>query len=289
MFLKNVIATILAGLIILNSSQYAKVKNYEVTNTIECIHFEKEEFIKAKKESEAYEVNNQIYGAIIPHHLLASDMIADMMKTLENRDIKKILLIAPNHKGIGGKQAILTTSKNWETPFGILKSNKELTEKLKEIDGVWENEKVLKEDHSASALIPFIKYYLKDVEVSVLLLNGNYGYQSSRSLAKKIFEIVSSEDVFVLASIDFSHYLSKEEAYKRDEITKKLMYDRSLMEISALNNDYMDSPSTMITTLELMDMFKANKLKILEHKNSLDIIPVESDSTTSYFSIVFTN
>ena len=90
-----------------------------------------------------------------------------------------------------------------------------------------------------------------------------------------------------IASVDFSHYLSLEKSNEMDEITRRALEDRNIQQINCMNNDFMDSPASIITLLAAMDEVKAYNQKMLNHSNSAIIAGNGYDYTTSYFTYVF--
>ena len=55
--------------------------------------------------------NEEIKAAIVPHHLLAKELIEDLgERVIKNREIKKVFVIGPNHYETG-KGDLLTDNK----------------------------------------------------------------------------------------------------------------------------------------------------------------------------------
>jgi hypothetical protein len=118
------------------------------------------------------EISNQIIALIIPHMDLkvARETYFRAYKLLLNnlvknsRDIENILIFGVSH--YYHKNPISVFPLDFETPFGILKTNKELIEKidnnLREILGseyfdLFEDILIYKSEHSIEAQIPYIK------------------------------------------------------------------------------------------------------------------------------------
>ena len=74
----------------------------------------------------------------------------------------------------------------------------------------------------------------------------------------------------IIISIDFSHYLTEEEADKNDRITEDLILNSDIEKIVRLNNDYVDSPASLAAAL-LFAKNKKLKLEIME-ENATSII-----------------
>jgi hypothetical protein len=95
-----------------------------------------------------------------------------------------------------------------------------------------------------------------------------------------------SDNSLIIVSIDFSHYLTKAEAEKKDEITKSLILENNIQKIMTLNNDYLDSPASLATILKYAEL-KDLQTEFVYHGNSNDFMREKGRETTSYFGIVF--
>jgi len=239
--------------------------------------------------------NSMIYGGIVPHHLLAGDMIASFFQTIAVEKYDVVVVLAPNHKGIG-KKSIHTGAWSWQTPFGILEADSDIVNSLVDSKLAGTNFELLEEDHSVSALVPYIKYYLPDSKIVPILLHGNLGMYETQRLGQYIYGQLENRHKkgIIIASFDFSHYLTLEEANKMDEISIKAIENRDYDMIQLFDNDYMDSPPSVITLLSAMDAAGAKYMKILGHSNSDLIIDAitgtkgpGSSETTSYFTAIF--
>ncbi len=227
-----------------------------------------------------------ISGGIIPHHLLASDMIAAFFKTLSEESPDVIVVIGPNHKRAGASK-LYTSGLDWETPFGVLEADESITDFLINGKNAAESRDLMEEEYSVSALIPYIRYYMPQTKIVPILLSGNYSLKNSINLGEDLAAQFGDRKGIIVASVDFSHYLPLETAEEMDEITLRAITDNDLVQISKMGNDNLDSPPSIISLLAAMDMLGVKNLKILDHSNSDLIGKSFSKSTTSYFSIIY--
>ncbi len=128
---------------------------------------------------------------------------------------------------------------------------------------------------------------MPNVKIVPVLLHGNLGLEKSIELGDKIFEAIKDKKCFVLASMDFSHYLSPERADEMDEITIKAIKERNFEALAKMGNDNLDSPPSIISLLEIMNRANKVNMKVVDHSNSSRIVGKHSDSTTSYFTLGF--
>ena len=225
-----------------------------------------------------------IAGGIVPHHLLADFLIDDFFSRLKPQNPETIILIGPNHDEKGAKA--LSAEIDWETDYGLLKRDEELINKLKKKGLLNFDEKILKEEPSISNIIPFIKKHLPSVKIMPLILRANLSLNELEVIAKMLAEELN-EKIVIVASIDFSHYLSRQEAQAKDEETIKAIKDFDLGKIYSFGNDHLDSASSLIVILlSLKEKGKTNP-EILRHSNSGIITKKNLPPTTSYFSIAF--
>lgn len=265
----------------------------ELTKTaqmLQCNFYNEQEFIKwdVGEESLPKESTSSIRGGIVPHHLIAGEMISTFFKILSREDPDIVIIIGPNHKGLGLRE-IHTGSWSWQTPFGILDGERDFVNSLVNSHTADADFNLLEEDHSISGLIPYIKYYLPSCEVVPILLHGTLGFHRAKELGKNLMAKIEGENMkgLIIASVDFSHYLTLEDALKMDEVSIDAIGKRDYTTIMNFNNDYMDSPPSIIALLSAMDTGGANEMEILDHGNSDLIMGSRSLETTSYFTIIF--
>ncbi len=278
------------------------------TTTLQCIHYSEKDFFKSvtaaaantKAESagdsgvssdSADDIDNvesgRIAGGVVPHHLLAANMIADFFQMLSNEPPETIVVIAPNHRRIGLK-GLHTSLLDWRTPFGMLEADRKLATGLIDELGSSENDSLMELEHSISGLVPYIKYYLPDTKIVPILLHGNYSAADSKKLGEHLAAAMQDNpEIMVIASIDFSHYLDTYTADRMDEITLKAIESRNTEAIIRMGNDNIDSPPSILSLLAAMDEIGASGPLVTGHSNSYAIAGGGADYTTSYFTMLF--
>lgn len=155
-----------------------------------------------------------IVGAVVPHASLpASGWVAAYAYAEMVRDgfPEAFIIIGPNHHGFGS--AIALTTEDFITPLGVMEVHQELAGKLARYIP---NEQFTHQyEHSIEVQLPFIQYFSPDARfVPVLMSMQDYG--TAIDLGKIIREVVMDMDVTVIASTDFSHYVSPREAMEKD-------------------------------------------------------------------------
>lgn len=260
---------------------------------LSCRYYDKARFEISLKEGlinqdikNRDKLSDKIQGGIVPHHLLADRMIADFFYVVSKANPEIVFVIGPNHKG-EGVQPIHTASWDWNTPYGVLESDEEIVKELQKTPKVSEDFELMEREHSISCLVPYIKYFMPQVKIVPLLLTSTDSIGGNVELGKTLVKMAGNKRCLFIASVDFSHYLSPEESDKKDEITKKILLERNIQGIRSMDNDYLDSPASIITLLSAMETLGASHQQILEHNNSARISGKNSDSTTSYFTWIY--
>ncbi|MCD4761466.1 AmmeMemoRadiSam system protein B [bacterium] len=246
--------------------------------------YDKQSFWPAVKAADKIRANSDIPAIVVPHHLVPSEYIARMLKRASGRQVDQVVIIGPNHNNIG-VASIASVKASWQTPFGAVDTHVSLADDLLFTLGIKENFEAFDNEHAVGAIVPFVKYYLPQAKVVPVLLSSYAETSDAEKLAKWLNNNLPDNSLIIF-SIDFSHYLSKEEADRKDIITRELIWDRDINRIMGLNNDYVDSPASLITGLMYAN-YNNLKINIEKQGNSFDFLLPKPSETTSYFAISF--
>lgn len=275
------------------SSENADVKAGNA-GTLRCLYYNEKNFlnsvINAKKSEKAIEDkpdSSHAAGGIVPHHLLASDMIACFFEALSKSSPQTIVVIAPNHNR-AGLTGIHVCKQSWATAYGTLDADTSLTDKFINELGARQSTELMENDHSISALVPYIKYYMPDVKIVPIMLHGDYSTEDSVKLGNLLAdEMARCTDIVIVASVDFSHYLDAKTAFEMDEKTLNAIMSTDIQAISMMGNDNMDSPAAITALLTAMSKNGTSQPTVMDHSISSDITSRGFDYTTSYFTMLF--
>ncbi len=283
---------------------------------LRCLYYDKQAFKESYGQANKFsksqvnalsEVLSQssgsgfIQGGILPHHLVASPMIARFFTALktEEADLKTspaanpetIVVLAPNHKRIGD-EPLHTGAFSWETPFGLLAADEGMVDDLVLSLKAGVNPTLLEEEHAIAALIPYIRHTFPEAKIVPILIHGNMDREDCRALSKFLVRKALDKPCLILASIDFSHGLNPEEALTRDETTQRVIEARDYDTLFGLDNTYLDAPPTLATFLMTMDGLKAQGFEsaegfLLEHSEASRFLKRRVPDTTSYMTWLF--
>jgi len=223
---------------------------------------------------------SDIVAGVIPHHLLAKELIEQFFDALNSASssFDKIYLLSPDHYQMTKLNNCVFLT---DSPYKIFSSLEK--EDLMKVDEF----SVFKDQGISSPLI-FIKKYLPDTQVVPVLISPKTDISQIQLLIKNISKDPSRK--LVLASVDFSHYLSKELLLLHD--VKSLRVFNNFEETNFPYID-VDSWQALYGVRYYTQLQKAEKIEVLQHKTSFDFIdelPVNAlmnkEGGTSYFSIL---
>jgi MEMO1 family protein len=230
---------------------------------------------------------DNLQGGIVTHHDLVSNLMADFFVQIKtNSNPKTFIMIGPNHPDVGLAPGI-SGRIDWQTPFGVLEHDYAILDELEAGRYLAYDEENLIPEHSIKVLLPFIKYYFPEAKIAPIALTSKYGLEETIEFAEVLAEYLEDPDVVLVTSIDFSHYLPASEATEMDKVTWEAMQKRDYQSISKFNNDYVDSPLSLVAVLHAMGVLSANQMTVLQHTNSDEYFSESIESTTSYFTVLF--
>jgi AmmeMemoRadiSam system protein B len=258
---------------------------------LSCDFHDRGDFDIYTVQAEIYEVDGKIISGVIPHHLLAGQMIASFFKTAaENRQlepVETIIIIAPMHYD-DTNTVLCTTLSDWAAPFGITRTEQGFSECFISNLGAEICDYNMQKDHSAAALIPFVKHYFPEAAVACLLIEANAPFDLPERLAPLLAEFAEEKNCLFLFSVDFSHYLKPSQTAQKDEESRAAIFENDTGRIAFMTNAHMDSPKSIITFLKLNELLSL-QLRELGHSNSLKVSgipyphPAYDEGLTSYF------
>jgi AmmeMemoRadiSam system protein B len=225
-----------------------------------------------------------IVGVVVPHAgLVYSGPVAAHVYAALAKDgfPETFVILGPNHNGIGA--GVATTDEDFETPFGIVSIDREITSKLK---GVVDNDPVSHRfEHSIEVQLPFLQYIKRDIKI-VPISMGFQDFETAVDTAKAVKKAIAGKDVCIIASSDFSHYIPPEKARQLDAmvIEKILALDPKGMYSTVTSNDISMCGYGPVMTMLLI--CEGKQAKLLKYANSGDVHPM--DTVVGYAGIIVT-
>lgn len=233
----------------------------------------------------------RVFGAILPHagHLYSGHQTIPFFRMI--RRIKEIpdtfIIVHPNHTGLGLPVAI-DDSDSWMNSVGEVKLDRELAAAMELPNDHLSQMK----EHSAEVIIPFMQYYLPEDSFSIVpvcLLDQSY--RSASSIAGKIHEAikVTGRNTMVIASSDFSHFLSPNEGMEKDQLVIDQILSGNSPGVERAVREYNVSACGFGPIMVLMEYAatcdKNYRTEILARGHSGQVVP--SREVVDYVSLIF--
>lgn len=233
------------------------------------------------------DLEGAILAGVVPHHLVAGSLITDFMSILVPQEPELLVIVGPNHDNLGGR--IITGFADWQTPEGLVETEGKIVQTLLEKKIAVQDEQVLSKEHSMGSLMPLIKHFLPQVQVVPLIFHHDVTLEEVDKLLTVLDPYLPEGKGVLLASVDFSHYLTRQEAEEKDSLTVKVMTNFDYPTLFRLGNEHLDSPASLAMAFRFGEGKGLREFRVLNNTNSGVILQNDLIETTSYFTLVFQN
>ncbi|MGC8572023.1 MAG: MEMO1 family protein [Candidatus Micrarchaeia archaeon] len=252
-----------------------------------------DEFIKDAKIN--LKERENVISAVAPHagYIYSGRTAAFTYKliseALKKNSIDTFIIIGPNHTGLG--KPIAVSKEDWSTPFGVVKNDRALSDKIVKSSKLFEfDEEAHAEEHSIEVQLPFLQKIVKEPKC-VFICMGDQSYENAVEMSKIIYEsaLALNKKIFIIASSDMNHYEDANTANKKDtEVLDAL----KALDIPLFYNRIDEYNDTMcgygpVATAALFSIKnKAKEARILNYSNSGNVTK-DYISVVAYASIAF--
>ncbi|MFA5405026.1 MAG: AmmeMemoRadiSam system protein B [Ignavibacteria bacterium] len=232
---------------------------------------ELEEYLSSVKKE-----NLNVKAIIVPHagYRYSGQTAAHSFKQLNDKTEKVIILGTAHRYPLKG--ASVSVYDYYNSPLGKVKVSDDIKNLLKEKCVVSIDEADY-EEHSIEIEIPFLQRVLGNFEIIPIIVGKVDSIEFSEVLEKYY-----NEKTVIIASVDLSHFHSYAEAKKMDNYSIDCILN---LDSKGIGRAEIDSPYAISALLELAKR-KKWKVKLLDYKNSGDIIP-DKRSVVGYSAIAF--
>lgn len=137
-----------------------------------------------------------------------------------------VLILGPNHHGLGDRAAVYPDG-TWHTPLGACGVDEALAQRLLEsCPSLAPDVLAHRFEHSLEVQVPFLQVRNPNVRIVPICL-GHLPLDQLVSIGRSVGQILlTMEDrPLLLASSDMSHYVSAEEAHRKDMLAIKRILD----------------------------------------------------------------
>lgn len=257
---------------------------------LECLFFERNLFYAGVANPSNYSDQRKLAAGVVPHHLLAADMLSGFFTLAAQHQYDTVVIVAPSHYPEQCESAIVTSTRSWNSPFGPVETDRQLANALLNngIISAENNPTALELDHGGAGLVPYVAHYLPQTKVVVCLVSAKATEESLTALRQQIFDYTSQKDVLWVTSVDFSHYQEPEQAAMYDAQTEQSIAAFDYRAISRFDSKNVDSPQALAAFLYLTQHLQADLVQ-LGHSSSQERIPagrsnpIYKEGITTYF------
>lgn len=223
-----------------------------------------------------------VVGGIVPHHLVAGEIIQKLFSTIGNQSPKTIILISPDHWGVA-KSNLTTTAKN--DLGGVLVDTSLRGKLINEFPSNIEfDDELLSHEHGITGLVPYIKNlspHTKIIPIAVSAITSGITLDKISQFLSK-----TEDDVVIVASSDFSHYLPSLAADLHDSTSIAAI---SAFDRNNFRNLEVDCWQCLYIISSISELKNAKNYELIGHSNSAKLSTSENTATetTSYVSLIF--
>lgn len=232
---------------------------------------------------DGFSVEKQAYGAIVPHHLFVKSKIAAFFRGLKKFDYETVILIGPNHFHAGLNE-VQTSRAVWLTPYGVVKPDLDIIDRLVESDFAAVEEQSFPREHAITGLVAFVKKSLPRARIVPIILKEKTEAAAVERLAKFISGEIDPDKSLVIASVDFSHEQNALVSNLQDETSINAITQFDFLNVYDLK---LDSPAAIFFTLKYLDLIGAKKSTVFSHTNSSELLGRPDLPGTSHFIVGF--
>jgi AmmeMemoRadiSam system protein B len=186
--------------------------------------------VAMQKDEISYSLkDNRIIGGVIPHagHVFCAHQAVHFFEIVREsgQRFDTVVVVAPNHTGMGNSPMSLDSHKQWQSPLGIIDVDMELGREME----LPFNEEAQRFEHSAEVILPFIQHFIGD-KVKFLPINMlEQSYRNANMLAMLLKSAADklNRKILVIASSDFTHFKNSKVGYELDSMALEplLQYD----------------------------------------------------------------
>jgi AmmeMemoRadiSam system protein B len=161
--------------------------------------------------------SRRIRAIVVPHAgYVYSGPIAALAYSAVAADApaRAVVVLGVDHSGLGPAAAL--SNRPWLTPLGTVPGDPNLVEALAK-GPVVVDERAHRKEHSIEVQLPFLQY-TEPKPVVVPLQIRTESFDGLDEIAQVVRDAVKDEDILLVASTDFSHYIPAETAKRLDAL-----------------------------------------------------------------------
>lgn len=227
-----------------------------------------------------------VTGVMVPHHLVAPDLMARAFWAASAGDYERIILLSPDHfRAVQGAFGVATG--NFDTIFGPVAVDDAGVAALLSSPAAFERiaPEKLAVEHGFHSLTPLIQKFWPEAQVIPVLGSIHSDLKDWRAAAEALTPLVTDKTL-IIQSTDFSHYLPRALAVIRDEESLGVIASGSVDEVRKLNQPgHLDSKASLAVNMLLQASLGAAPV-VIGNRNQAEY-GGDPANTTSYVAAVW--
>jgi AmmeMemoRadiSam system protein B len=238
------------------------------------------------------ESKRRIYGIVSPHagYVYSGAVAANGFYEVSSMDFDNVVMIGPNHYGIGTGVATMRNGV-WETPLGGIEINPDLVSEICKSGIIDFDDFAHSRDHCLEVQIPFLQYIKKNKKIRIVpIILIMQDIKTAIDIGEAIAQsIVSTSNTLLIASSDFTHYESNDEAHRKDSELIKAILSLNISEFYTVLDRLAVSACGYGAIASVMKAVKdlgATKGELLKYATSGNVTG-DMSAVVGYSSIIF--
>jgi AmmeMemoRadiSam system protein B len=168
----------------------------------------------------------KLIGGVVPHagYMFSGIHAASFFYLLQDLSPPDVVVILhPSHSGVG--HALCVDGHDaWQTPLGECPVMHPLANEL----GLPLSTVEQRNEHSAEVMVPFLQQVFHP-QIPILPISFSHQPGDARELGEKLGakSLAGTTDMLVIASSDFSHFLTPEEGFRADQLVVNAILEKN--------------------------------------------------------------
>lgn len=230
--------------------------------------------------------DRHVTGITVPHHLMVPDLMARGFWSAAAGKYDRLLILSPDHFS-KSRSPFATTRRGFETSLGPVEIDREAVDQLLKRNSDVKESELFAGEHGIQSLLPFAAHFFPGIKVLPLALRIDSRESQWRELAEALKPLVTDRTL-IIQSTDFSHYLPRVTACRRDQETMNVISAGDPAAITRLiQPDHVDSRAALWLQMVLQRECFGAEAAIVANRNAEDYSPYPLQRSTSYVVQLF--
>lgn len=222
---------------------------------------------------------------IIPHHLVAADMVADALNRVSHRRINRVIVVSPNHFDLG-QSPVVVSGNDWQVPNGVMRAdNRFIDDLIARASLVSVDESPFEKEHGVYGIMPYVQHAFPQASVVTLLVKDRLPLTEAQSLGALLAGLADNSTL-VVGSFDFSHEQIELASRFHDQTSIDALQSMDIESFASLD---IDSRPGLAVVAGFAQARGDGQFTLFGNKNSVEYVgnPDQTD-VTSYITGAYT-